>query len=129
MTSFLVDANLSPRIAKFLETELGFDALSIRKMGFAELPDLEVLRLANRLGRVLITRDSDFAKEPGLADSYLAGVIYLRVDDENTRMAKIKELLAEFFRVHAESIDLEHSTVIITPRLVSITRHPSSNER
>ena len=56
---FLVDANLSPRLANLLET-LGHDAVAVRELGLADASDEVVLERASSEARVLISHDTDF---------------------------------------------------------------------
>jgi predicted nuclease of predicted toxin-antitoxin system len=52
---FLLDANLSPRVARFLVEQFQLDVTSLQGQGLGELPDHEVIRLARQQGRVIIT--------------------------------------------------------------------------
>jgi predicted nuclease of predicted toxin-antitoxin system len=56
---FLVDENLSPRLAEFL-VKSGHDAVHVRGLGAAGAPDTEVLSLAVQDERVIISADTDF---------------------------------------------------------------------
>ena len=125
MSSFLLDANLSPKIARFLQETFQLDVLSLLDMGLGEMPDREVLRLVKESGRVLITLDSDFTRFPNSLGDVRIGVVHLRLPNSHRYVPEIKEVLRQFFRTTASSIDLEHSTVVITERLVLVTRHPS----
>jgi predicted nuclease of predicted toxin-antitoxin system len=121
VTAFLLDANLSPKIARFLASEFGFDVLSLQHMGLGDILDHDVLRRASAMRRVVITLDSDFARLPGVAGKNSTGIIYLRLPNSLRYVPEIKVILGAFFRTHASSIDLEHSLVIITEHDVSIT--------
>lgn len=56
---FLVDANLSPRLAELLESA-GHHAVAVRELGLADALDEEILERASSEGRVLISHDTDF---------------------------------------------------------------------
>lgn len=56
---FLVDANLSPRLADLLGSA-GHDAVAVREVGLADASDEEILDRASSEGRVLISHDTDF---------------------------------------------------------------------
>lgn len=56
---FLIDNNLSPQVAVFLN-EAGHDAVHVRDRGMRAAPDEEVLAYARDDGRVLVSADTDF---------------------------------------------------------------------
>jgi predicted nuclease of predicted toxin-antitoxin system len=120
MTLFLLDANLSPKIARFLQTHFDLDIVSIQRQRLGELPDHEVIKLARSTKRVVITLDRDYpefffrTRNPGI------GVIYLDIPNELRRIPDVNRLLSEFFTLHASSIDLELSLVILTATEVRI---------
>src|SRR5262249_30084299 len=63
---FLLDMNLPPATAEWLRSE-GLDAVHIREIGLAHLPDREVFARAAEEGRVVVTFDLDFGEIAGLA--------------------------------------------------------------
>jgi predicted nuclease of predicted toxin-antitoxin system len=117
---FLLDANLSPRVGKFLSTQLELDALSIRRLGLEALPDHEIARLAHREQRVVITLDRDFAEHFYLRTRPFIGVIYLDLPIGLRFTPTICQILRAFFAEHAETVDLERSLVILTGETVRI---------
>ncbi|MBI1294211.1 hypothetical protein GC175_04545 [bacterium] len=56
-----LDENLSPRIAEQLRLR-GIDAISVRELGYLGDSDENHLERATRLGRVLVTADTDFLR-------------------------------------------------------------------
>jgi predicted nuclease of predicted toxin-antitoxin system len=56
---FLVDANMSPRVAEFLRSN-GHDAVAVRDIGLAEASDDEILDCAAVDDRIVISHDTDF---------------------------------------------------------------------
>lgn len=56
---FLVDENLSPRLAELL-IKSGHDAVHVRGLGAVGAPDTDVMDLAVRDERVIISADTDF---------------------------------------------------------------------
>lgn len=56
---FLLDENLSPRIAEIL-AEVGHDAVHMRDIALRSSPDEQVLEAAREAGRVIISVDTDF---------------------------------------------------------------------
>ena len=113
MAKFLLDANLSPRVGRFLAEQLHLDVISLQGQRLGELPDQAVIRMARQQNRVIITLDRDFS------DFYLArsgppiGIIYLDLPNQLRFIPEINRLLAAFFERHADTIDLEHSLATI----------------
>ena len=56
---FLVDANVSPRVASLL-TAAGHDAVAVRDVGLVAAPDDEILDWALTDDRVIVSHDTDF---------------------------------------------------------------------
>jgi predicted nuclease of predicted toxin-antitoxin system len=56
---FLVDENLSPRLAELL-IKSGHDAVHVRDLDAAGAPDTDIVSLAVRDERVIISADTDF---------------------------------------------------------------------
>jgi predicted nuclease of predicted toxin-antitoxin system len=78
---FLLDENLGIKIPQFLRS-LKFDVLSILELS-PGMTDQEVLKLANKDNRILITLDKDFGElvfKEGLLHS---GVILLRLNNNS----------------------------------------------
>jgi predicted nuclease of predicted toxin-antitoxin system len=74
---FLIDQDVYAATAKFLADNL-HDVVLVRQLGLSEAKDEEVLKTAQDLNRILVTRDRDygnliFVRELG------SGVIYLRI--------------------------------------------------
>ncbi|WP_169983934.1 DUF5615 family PIN-like protein [Microbispora sp. H10836] len=71
--NFLVDENLSPRVAELL-AKAGHDVVHVRDLQATSAPDSTVMALAAADGRVIISADTDFgallayarAKEPSV---------------------------------------------------------------
>ena len=57
--NFVVDANLSPRIAGLL-TAAGHDAVHVRDIGMRDASDDEIIDYAIDTDRVVISHDTDF---------------------------------------------------------------------
>lgn len=91
---FLLDENIDLRVAQFLE-ERGHDVRSISRDYDHALPDDEVLALAVREGRTLITQDRDFGELVFRRGYPHAGIIYLRVQplDIHLLLARMDDLL------------------------------------
>ncbi|GAA3232139.1 DUF5615 family PIN-like protein [Nonomuraea helvata] len=57
--NFLVDENLSPRVAELL-TKAGHDAVHVRDLQATSAPDTTIMELAVADGRTIISADTDF---------------------------------------------------------------------
>ncbi len=78
MIAFLADENISPECARHLE-DLGYACRSLLRDGPRGLSDSEVVGLAKREGRVIITHDLDFGEIYHAASGGEVGVIVLRL--------------------------------------------------
>lgn len=56
---FLIDANLSPRLASLLASE-GHDAVAVRQVGLTDAPDNEIVDYAASDDRIVVSHDTDF---------------------------------------------------------------------
>lgn len=74
---FLVDENLSPRIAELL-SEAGHDAAHVREAGAAGSSDSEVMRIAQAQDRVVISADTDFGALIAQAKAMKPSVVLVR---------------------------------------------------
>lgn len=117
---FLLDANLSPKVGRFLTQQLGLDVYSLQGRGLGQLPDHEVVRMARSTGRVIITLDRDFAEHFHRTTRPDIGVVYLDLPNRLRTTPEINRLLEAFFRQHAEGVDFEHALVTIAEHEVRI---------
>lgn len=117
---FLLDANLSPKVGRYLPHQFQLDVFSLQGQRLGQLPDHEVIRMARSTGRVIITLDGDFAAYFHRTQRPNLGIIYLNLPNRLRLTPEINRLLAAFFREHAEGIDLQHALVVITEHEVHI---------
>lgn len=75
---FLVDANLSPRLAVAL-TETGHDAVHIADLGMSRATDTEIVRSAERDSRVIISADTDFGTLLAMSGAARPSVLLIRL--------------------------------------------------
>lgn len=122
MAKFLLDANLSPKIGRYLSEQFGLDVTSLLTLGRGEISDHEVLRLARSSGRVIITLDEDFARPQTAAGRVGQGIIYLALPNSRRYVPEIQHVLATFFQHHAAAIDLERSLVILSEDRIEFHR-------
>ena len=90
---FLLDESAEARIGVFL-TAHGHDATRIGRDYPKSLPDEEVLALAHREQRILITNDKDFGELVFHKHHPHAGVIFFRFPLDSTAQEKIRALEA-----------------------------------
>ncbi len=114
MTKFLLDANLSPRVARFLTRQLQLDVISLQGERLGELQDHEVVALARREQRVIVTMDRDFSEYFLFSSRPQVGIIYLDIPSNLRYIPEINRLLENFFCHHSDSIDLDESLVAVT---------------
>ena len=55
-----VDAQLSPALAKWIETTFGVQARALRDVGLRDATDREIFRAARAASVIVLTKDSDF---------------------------------------------------------------------
>lgn len=90
---FIADENLGIKVPKYLAS-LGFDIVSVKEIAQG-VPDTDVLELANKEGRILITLDKDFGELVFKEKLIHTGVILLRLKDEfveNKKKVLFREL-------------------------------------
>jgi len=75
---FLLDEDLSPRSAEYLRT-IGYDAVHVREVGLKGSSDQAVLAFARSEGRILVTRDRDFADIRRYPPGSHAGIVRLKI--------------------------------------------------
>jgi predicted nuclease of predicted toxin-antitoxin system len=76
LTKFLADENIPIKTVKALKQK-GIDIIAISEISLG-LSDRELLNLANRQGRVIITFDSDFGKLAFKEKLKAKGIVLLR---------------------------------------------------
>lgn len=74
---FLIDQNRSPRLAQFLRAD-GHDAVHTLELGLERESDDELLALAAREGRVIVSGDTDFGALLALRNRKAPSVILFR---------------------------------------------------
>src|SRR5688500_5952315 len=107
----IVDECTGVVVARWLAT-LGHDVLSIRD-SYPRMPDIDILDLAVRTNRIVITNDKDFSTLVFREQRQHRGVILLRLPDSRirTKIAALERFLAEL------PDDLSTSIVVITDRI------------
>lgn len=112
---FLLDQSTDARLIAYLRSQ-GHDATRIAADYPSGLPDTEVLAIAVREGRILITDDRDFGELVFVQRQPHTGVIYLRLGeyaDLATKTARLAFVLDRY----AEQLD---QFVVVTLREVRV---------
>lgn len=118
MPRFLLDANLSPESAAFLRTTFGFDAVDLLTLGQSHLTDREIVAMAKREERVVITFDLDFGQIYHRWERGQIGAIVLRLEDQTVE--SVNRVLGRFFTNVAATVTLERSLVVLDEARVRI---------
>ncbi len=74
---FLLDEDVYGLTACFLK-QLGYNVVCVSEIGYSQAADLELVNIAQKQDRILITRDRDFG-ELVFVRNLKVGVIYLRI--------------------------------------------------
>ncbi len=110
--SFLVDANLTTKLAKALDTA-GYPAVSaLDDPELASKPDPVIFRHARAERQVIITRDKDFLKAQEFPPPH-AGIIRLRLPGKTSTPELIEVVLSVLTNLAGQ--DLSNKVYEITP--------------
>lgn len=94
---FIIDEDLSPRVARYLCQEFCFDAIAVRDRGLLGATDPEVLAYAFKEDRILVTANiRDFEKLAAAVEIH-AGIVLMQ--DGDLLAAEQIELMAVVVRV------------------------------
>lgn len=117
---FIADVNVAQGVIKFLR-QSGHDVVDIKEQ-FPIKADADIIKLALRENRIIVTHDKDFL---GLVKfpKYQVGMIIIRLSNQKTlnHFAKLKQLLEE----DSEEV-LINSLTILTED--SIEHYPYKNK-
>lgn len=95
MARFLLDHNLSPRVARLLEAS-GHQAATARQWDLGVAADREILRVAAFQGLVLLTEDRDFIDLHRLGSVRHAGILVVP-QAPLQRLSEIASVIVGFF--------------------------------
>jgi predicted nuclease of predicted toxin-antitoxin system len=106
---FLIDMPVTPDAGPHLRAA-GHDAIHAFDLGLARSSDIELLVVARREERVVVTADLDYPRLMALQQADSPGVILFRGGSYSDT-----EMLALLDRVlaRADTLDLEHSIVVV----------------
>jgi predicted nuclease of predicted toxin-antitoxin system len=111
MTVWL-DAQLSPRIARWLAEKFNVTALSVREAGFREAEDEEIFFAAKKASVVVITKDSDFVE---LLERHGQPPKIIWLTCGNTSDAALRKILTANFQEAVRLLDSGDDLVEIGP--------------
>jgi predicted nuclease of predicted toxin-antitoxin system len=94
---FLLDENISPQTANFLR-RLNFDVKSILEEKLSQLEDYEIVKLAKKDKRVILTFDLDFGETYYFWEKGKICVIILRLKDQT--IESVNKILGGFIKKH-----------------------------
>lgn len=118
---FLIDANLSPRVADRLR-EAGHDATHVNDVGLITADDEVILARAAEAGEVIVTADADFGTLLALGNQTRPSVVLLRSADHLAPAEQSTLVLSSL--EHAQE-ELERGAVAsLTPHRVRIRSLP-----
>lgn len=100
MLRLLADENIPKKIVTRLR-KLGVDAVRLQELGLRGISDWQVVEVANKLKRTIITRDSDFT-EPHLLRHAEYGVIYLAFQPRKEEVEELSKRIARVCNLEAK---------------------------
>lgn len=118
--NLLVDMNLSPRWAAFLEAE-GFPAAHWSAIGPAPAPDEEIMAYAAAHGLVVLTHDLDFGAMLAASRSSAPSVVQIRARDITPEaigsrvVASLRQAAAELTAGALMTIDTDRARLRLLP--------------
>ena len=113
---FLADANIAPRVIKALR-QADFSVKSISEEGQGEISDEEVIKLATKENRVILTHDKDFGNVLIYPVLKHKGVILIRLRDQKPQNV-IKHLVLFLKTIPPEKI--KNNLIILTEKGIRI---------
>lgn len=120
MSKFLLDANLSPLTAAFLRRQ-GYDTKSITESKQGKLKDPQIVKLAKKEQRTVISFDLDFGEIYHQHASGEIGVIILRLKDQTVE--SVNPILNKFLTHHRSWLKKHpHSLIVIKAKSIRFIR-------
>lgn len=87
----IVDAQLSPHLAPWLQEQFNIEACSAKYLGLASASDLTIFKEAKQRNAIVLTKDEDFVK---LAHQYGSPPQIIWITCGNTSNQRMKEILS-----------------------------------
>jgi len=122
MIAFLADENISPESADHLEA-LGYSCHSLRREGPWRLSDSEIVAMAKREGRIILTHDLDFGEIYYFAMGGEIDIIVLRLRRQTVKA--VNDVLERFLKARVLSEEeLQHALVILSENTYRVYKGP-----
>jgi predicted nuclease of predicted toxin-antitoxin system len=99
---FLLDAQLSPHLAKWLTDEFNVEAFSLAYLQMQYLDDFSIYTYAKEKNAIVITKDFDFVQ---LQERFGSPPKIIFVTCGNTSNQKMKEILKSKFQLISELLN------------------------
>lgn len=95
--SFLVDMPVSPEVARWLN-EKGYDSVHASKIGLSSSKDKEIIEVARKQNRIIITADLDFPRILALSYATNPGIVLFRGGNysESEMLSLITRVIEKF---------------------------------
>ena len=87
-----VDAQLSPRTARWISEQFSFESKALRDFGLRDAEDYEIFEAARKSDALILTKDADFLH---LLERYGSPPKVLWLNCENTSEVALQQLLAK----------------------------------
>ena len=114
--NFLTDENIATSVVHALRNA-GFDVRDIKEEKLQGIPDKEIVDLALREKRVIITHDKDYAELIMVSKKENEGVILIRLKDQSAKNVREKLfyfLRSRFFnKVRRSLVTITESQIIV----------------
>lgn len=117
MIKFLTDENISPSLIKAIRRK-GYDVKDIKELKRFGISDNDVLNIANKEDRIILTHDKDFANLLNFPLTSHRGVILLRFVDQSPN-----NVIKHFMPVLDSKLKnkFKNSLVIITEYFIKLS--------
>ena len=115
MTHFIADENIPKETVDLLKKQ-GVDIVSVTKFA-SGLSDTEVLNLANKNGRIVITFDKDFGQLIFKEKRKTKGLILLRFAPKSPQQIakRIQQVLTTNIRMENSVVTVKKDSIRVTP--------------
>ena len=94
MKTVWLDAQLSPRLARWLAETFGVQGVAVRDVGLHQAEDQDIFFAARKVGALVITKDNDFVE---LLDRHGSPPKIIWLTCGNTSEAALREIFAANF--------------------------------
>lgn len=115
----LADENISPKVVSFLR-QGGLDVLDTKEQHWQGKDDEDLLEIAYREQRFMLTHDSDFGTLAINAGKRYYGIIYLRI--RNLKPQNVMNVCEQLFRL---DIELFPGAILVVEETRMRIRQPS----